>query len=84
MKAADIQQVVDGHEFEVRRLVSEYRSKIRIAAPNVALGLVRERNKVLAELLANQERVLAFHCGEKVEPKTQFGEAVIVGEGLST
>lgn len=80
-ESQSVQQLIDAHEFEVRNLVAEWRSKIRVAAPAAALDLIRERNKALIDKLNTQERILAFQLGQKVEPVVHHAEAVVTGRG---
>lgn len=75
-----LQQIFDGQEHELEALIRSARARVRGAADNAALAIVRERNAAIREKLETQERVLAFNAGEKVEPIRHEGGAIIVGK----
>lgn len=74
-------QVFDAHIHEVQTVIREFNLRCTGKQGADLLAIRREMNKALVELLTEQARAMAFMAGEKIEPKTHFGEAVIVGRG---
>lgn len=74
--------VLDGLAREIQQNLIEFNARSNGKTDKAELLKIRlEQNDILKELLRKQRRALAFMAGEKIEPETHFGEAIIRGEG---
>ncbi len=74
-------QVLDNHIHEIQVVIRDYNARCTGKQGAELLALRREMNRAIVDLLGDQARAMAFMAGEKIEPKTVFAEAIIVGEG---
>ena len=75
-----LQEICDQHTIEIQVIQREYFEQARqVKTEAEFLAIKRAENQALRDKLEDQSRALAFMAGEKIEPKTHFGEAVVVG-----
>jgi len=76
---------IDAYVREIEETVAKFNRQANGIVEKMSLTELRlKMNEELTELLRQQSRALKHMRGEKVEPETQFGEAVLIGIGATS